>query len=221
MSKKPDLDGNEVRSLTAPIERRAADGKTTVAGYAAVFSDMTEIGDYFRETIAPGAFTNTLKTADVRAYFDHNSGRVLGRVSAGTLRLKEDAKGLAVEIDLPDTSDGRDVQALIERGDVTGMSFGFIVTKQTWDDTGDIPSRTIDEVVLREVSIVSEPAYEGTSIALRDLDSARKERDGGEKTAEQRAADAAAAKRRIAEKRAKMEMQFRGIRQDAPVSPGE
>lgn len=176
MIKKPDLNGNEVRSLTAPIERRATDGKVTVAGYAAVFSDMTEIGDYFRETIAPGAFTATLKTADVRAYFDHNSGRVLGRVSAGTLRLKEDAKGLYVEIDLPDTSDGRDVQALIERGDVTGMSFGMIVTKQTWDDTGDIPSRTINEVILREVSIVSEPAYEGTSIALRDLESARKER---------------------------------------------
>lgn len=176
MSKKPDLNGQEVRSFTAPIERRAADGKTTVAGYAAVFNDMTDIGDYFRETIAPGAFTETLKTADVRAYFDHNSGRVLGRKSAGTLRIHEDAKGLAVEIDLPDTSDGRDVQALIERGDVTGMSFGFIVTKQTWDDTGDIPSRTIDEVILREVSIVSEPAYEGTSIALRDLDSARKER---------------------------------------------
>jgi hypothetical protein len=221
MSKKPDLNGQEVRSFTAPIERRAADGKTTVAGYAAVFNDMTEIGDYFRETIAPGAFTETLKTADVRAYFDHNSGRVLGRKSAGTLRIHEDERGLAVEIDLPDTSDGRDVQTLIERGDVTGMSFGFIVTKQTWDDTGDIPSRTIDEVILREVSIVSEPAYEGTSIALRDLDSARKEREAGEKTAEQRAADAAAAKRRIAEKRARMEQQFRGIRQDAPVSPGE
>lgn len=221
MSKKPDLNGQEVRSFTAPIERRAADGKTTVAGYAAVFNDMTEIGNYFRETIAPGAFTETLKTADVRAYFDHNSGRVLGRKSAGTLRIHEDAKGLAVEIDLPDTSDGRDVQALIERGDVTGMSFGFIVTKQTWDDTGDIPSRTIDEVILREVSIVSEPAYEGTSIALRDLDSVRKERETVDKTAEQRAADAAAAKRRIAEKRAKMEQQFRGIRQDAPVSPGE
>lgn len=216
MSKKPDLNGQEVRSFTAPIERRAADGKTTVAGYAAVFNDMTEIGNYFRETIAPGAFTETLKTADVRAYFDHNSGRVLGRRSAGTLRIHEDAKGLAVEIDLPDTSDGRDVQTLIERGDVTGMSFGFIVTKQTWDDTGDIPSRTIDEVILREVSIVSEPAYEGTSIALRDLDSVRKERETVEKTAEQRAADAAAAKRRIAEKRAKMEQQFRGIRQDAP-----
>lgn len=216
MSTKPDLNGQEVRSFTAPIERRAADGKTTVAGYAAVFNDMTEIGDYFRETIAPGAFTETLKTADVRAYFDHNSGRVLGRKSAGTLRIHEDAKGLAVEIDLPDTSDGRDVQTLIERGDITGMSFGFIVTKQTWDDTGDIPSRTIDEVILREVSIVSEPAYEGTSIALRDLDSVRKERETVEKTAEQRAADAVAAKRRIAEKRAKMEQQFRGIRQDAP-----
>lgn len=221
MTKKPDLNSQEIRSLVAPIERRAAEGKMTVAGYAAVFNDMTEIGNHFRETIAPGAFTETLKTSDVRAYFDHNSGRVLGRKSAGTLRIREDAKGLAVEIDLPDTSDGRDVQKLIERGDVTGMSFGFIVTKQTWDDTGDIPSRTIDEVILREVSIVSEPAYDGTSIALRDLDSARKDKDAADKTAEQRAADAAAAKRRVAEKRARMEQRIRGIRQDASVSPGE
>jgi uncharacterized protein len=167
----------EKRSLVLPVEQRATvDGKTTVVGYAAVFGDVTDIGGYFREVLAPGAFTETLKTADVRAYFDHDRGRVLGRSTAGTLRLKEDAKGLAVEIDLPDTSDGRDVRTLIERGDISGMSFGFIVTRQEWDETGDVPLRTIHEVELIEVSIVSEPAYDGTSIALRSLDDARKER---------------------------------------------
>lgn len=148
----------------------------TVAGYAAVFGETTDIGGYFREVIARGAFAETLQTADVLAYFDHDSGRVLGRSSAGTLRLVEDSKGLAVEIDLPDTSDGRDVRTLIERGDIKGMSFGFMVTRQEWDETGAIPTRTIKEVVLREVSIVSEPAYDGTSIALRSLDEARRDR---------------------------------------------
>lgn len=166
----------EHRALVRPVERREADGATTVAGYAAVFGDTAEIGDYFKEVLARGAFTTTLRTADVRAYFDHDRGRVLGRSSAGTLRLKEDQKGLAVEIDLPDTSDGRDVRALIERGDISGMSIGMIVTRQEWDETGEIPVRTIHEVELREVSIVSEPAYTGTSIALRSLDEARKER---------------------------------------------
>lgn len=167
----------EIRSLVRDVEHRADDaGKMTVAGYAAVFGEIADIGGYFREKLSPGAFAKSLKTADVRAYFGHNRGRVLGRKSAGTLRLREDDKGLAVEIDLPDTSDGRDARTLIERGDITGMSFGFFVTRQEWDETGDIPVRTIHEVELDEVSIVSEPAYEGTSIAMRSLDAARKER---------------------------------------------
>lgn len=167
----------EKRSQVLPVEQRAGDdGKTTVVGYAAVFGEVADIGDHFREVLARGAFTQTLKTADVRAYFDHDRGRVLGRSTAGTLRLNEDNKGLAVEIDLPDTSDGRDVRALIERGDISGMSFGFIVTRQEWDETGEVPLRTIHGVELIEVSIVSEPAYSGASIALRSLDDARNER---------------------------------------------
>jgi len=166
----------EQRSLVLPVERRADGDTTTLSGYAAIFGEVADIGGYFNEVLARGAFTKTLQTADVRAYFDHDRGRVLGRSSAGTLRLLEDGKGLAVEIDLPDTSDGRDTRTLIERGDISGMSFGFVVLRQEWDESGEIPLRTILEVELREVSIVSEPAYDGTTIALRSLDSARKER---------------------------------------------
>lgn len=198
MTTKPE--GSEKRSLVLPVEHRAdADGKVTVAGYAAVFGETADIGGYFREIIARGAFTNTLRSADPRAYFDHDRGRIFGRASAGTLRLKEDQKGLAVEIDLPDTSDGRDVKTLIERGDVSGMSFGFSVLKQEWDETVDPPTRTILEVELREVSIVSEPAYDGTSIALRSLDDVRKE--------QRRQHNAAAFARRKAE----AEARFRNI----------
>lgn len=165
--------GTEIRSVSAHVEKRA-DGKT-IAGYAAVFNSKADIGGYFREQISPGAFADTIKNDDVRAYFDHDSGRVLGRKSAGTLRLKEDDKGLAVEIDLPDTTDGADVRALLERGDVDGMSFGFIVRKETWDETQDPPLRTIQAVELREVSVVSEPAYTDTSVGLRSLEAARAE----------------------------------------------
>jgi HK97 family phage prohead protease len=193
---KPDA---ERRSLVRPVETRADGDKVTVAGYAAVFGETVDIGGYFREVIAPGAFTTTLKTADVRAYFDHDQGRVLGRSAAGTLRLKEDAKGLAIEIDLPDTSDGRDVKELIARGDVSGMSFGFMVTKQTWDETVEPPTRTIQEVILREVSIVSEPAYEGTSIALRSLEHSRRHQNH------------VAAAARVAERKAQAEQRFRRI----------
>lgn len=164
----------ETRTLTRPVEVRAAQNGRTIGGYAAVFNSTADIGGSFREVIAPGAFASAM-SADVRALIDHNSGRVIGRTTAGTLRLSEDATGLAVEIDLPDTTDGRDLAVLMERGDVSGMSFGFIVTKQTWDETGPIPTRTIEAVDLREVSVVAFPAYDDTSIALRDLDSARKE----------------------------------------------
>lgn len=166
----------EIRSLSRPVSHREASGKMTVGGYAAVFGVTADIGGYFREVLAPGAFAETLKTADVRAYYGHKRDRLLGRKGAGTLRLKEDEKGLAVEIDLPDTTDGRDVRELIERGDIDGMSFGFMVLRQEWDETGEVPTRTIHEVELTEVSIVSVPAYDGTSIALRSLDEARNER---------------------------------------------
>lgn len=173
MSQKPD--GAEKRSLVLPVEHRAdASGKMTVTGYAAVFGAVADIGGWFHEVIARGAFTSTLRTADVRAYFAHDSGRVLGRLSAGTLRLEEDDKGLRVEIDLPDTTDGRDVKTLVERGDVSGMSFRFEAVRQEWDETVDPPKRTLLEVRLGEVSIVSEPAYDGTTIAMRSLDEARK-----------------------------------------------
>jgi HK97 family phage prohead protease len=174
MSQKPE--GAESRSLVRPVEHRAdGDGKMTVAGYAAVFGEVADIGGWFSEVVARGAFTNTLRTADVRAYFDHDTGRVLGRLSSGTLRCEEDDKGLRVEIDLPDTSDGRDVKALVERGDVSGMSFRFEAVRQEWDETVDPPKRTLLEVKLGEVSIVSEPAYDGTSVALRSREEARKE----------------------------------------------
>ncbi len=192
----------ERRSLVLPLERRADGDRMTVGGYAAVFGEAADIGGLFQEVVIRGAFAATLQTADVRAYFDHDSGRVLGRSSAGTLRLQEDAKGLAVEIDLPDTSDGRDVRTLIERGDVSGMSFGFRTLRQEWDETGEIPVRKLLEVELIEVSIVSQPAYDGASVALRSLEEARKER---------RQHNHVAAAARLAERRARAEQRFRGI----------
>lgn len=194
-------EGHELRSLSARVERRAdGDGKVTVAGYAAVFGEWADIGSWFSETVARGAFADSIRTADVRAYFDHDRGRILGRSSAGTLRLEEDAKGLKVEIDLPDTSDGRDVATLIERGDVSGMSFGFRVLREEWDETVEPAKRVILEVELREVSIVSEPAYEGTTIALRSLEAVRQEKRQHP------------AHQRIETRRAKMEQRIRRVK---------
>lgn len=195
----------ERRALTTPLEVRAADAVRTASGYAAMFNSETDIGGYFREVIAPGAFAETLKTSDVRALVDHDTGRVIGRMSAGTLRLSEDDAGLRAEIDLPDTTEGRDLAVLLARGDISGMSFGFMVRKDTWDETGPVPVRTIQAVDLFEVSAVAFPAYDDTSIALRSLDEARE----AKKEIGKRNADAA--KRRIEERKAVAEQKFRKL----------
>lgn len=168
-------DDRERRSFLQPLEVRADQGAMTLTGYAAVFGQATDLGP-FREQIAPGAFSETLRSSDVRALFNHDASKVLGRLSAGTLRLTEDATGLSAEIDLPDTTDGRDVRELVRRGDVSGMSFGFRVLSDRWDFTGDEAFRTIEAVELYEVSAVTFPAYEGTTIALRSRDQALRER---------------------------------------------
>lgn len=167
----------ETRTLSRPLEvRKAGTEGRTIGGYAAVFNSDTDIGDCWREVIAPGAFSGSIG-GDVRALIDHDSGRVIGRTTAGTLRLSEDETGLACEIDLPDTQDGRDLATLIERGDISGMSFGFIVTKQEWDETGDVPVRTIQAVDLIEVSVVAFPAYPDTSIGMRSLEQLRRKKN--------------------------------------------
>ncbi len=196
----------ETRTLIRTPEVRATDNGRTIGGYAAVFNSRANIGGYFEEVIAPGAFDDALMQ-DVRALVDHDTGRVIGRTKAGTLRMKQDDMGLAVEIDLPDTSDGRDLATLIERGDVSGMSFGFVVTKETWDETMEPPMRTIQALDLREVSVVAFPAYDDTSIAMRSLEKSR------EMTKAERAEhNRLKAEARIAERKAAAEQRFRGIR---------
>ncbi len=151
----------EVRSL--------ADGQPTIRGYAAVFNSLSQpLGD-FRERIAPGAFADALlQGADIRALWNHNPDYPLGRTKNGTLRLTEDHRGLAVEIDPPDTSWGRDAVAAIRRGDVDGMSFAFQVQEQELGkDAQGGKVRTLRKVQLFEVSPVTFPAYPATEVGLR------------------------------------------------------
>ncbi|AWM24965.1 HK97 family phage prohead protease [Sinorhizobium fredii] len=197
----------EKRGGALGVEFRSESDKRTLTGYAVVWNSDTTIGDYFVERIAPGAFTKALR-GDILALVNHDTGRVVGRTRSGTLRLAEDSHGLKVDIDIPDTTDGNDLWTLVERGDVSGMSFSFRATKQEWDDTGDLPHRTVIEAELFEVTATPIPAYPDTSLALRSLEAARTEA----RTAEYRKAEnKAAAERRIAGKRAAMEQTFRGI----------
>lgn len=150
------------------MERRAisevrAEGRRLV-GYAATFGTEARIGD-FTEVIERGAFAETLETrGDILALVDHDPTRLLARTRTGTLRLNEDQRGLAFEIDVPDTTLGNDVLAMADRGDLGGMSFGFAVRDEDWNGR----RRTLRAVELGEVSVVhSFPAYDGTSVTAR------------------------------------------------------
>lgn len=180
----------EKRGGLLGVETRAEDERRTLVGYAAVFNSDTSIGGWWTERIAPGAFSEAVN-GDVRALVDHDMGRVIGRTKSGTLRLNEDVKGLHIEVDVPNTTDGNDLWTLVERGDISGMSFGFRVTHDEWDESGETPIRTIHKVELFEVSAVAWPAYDDTEIGKRSLQEWR-DAHTVENTADKAEADPAA-----------------------------
>ncbi|MFD2704077.1 HK97 family phage prohead protease [Salibacterium lacus] len=171
----------ELRSATAEkleersfdmtrVETREEDGKNIVAGYAAEFEKMSVPIFGFREKIKRGAFSKSLSDNTVKALWNHNTDMVLGSTKTGTLRLNEDERGLAFELDMPDTSWGRDAFSSIKRGDVDGVSFGFRVIQDEWDHSDpDEAIRTLVEVQLHEISPTGFPAYPQTSVSARSV----------------------------------------------------
>lgn len=144
-------------------------GPGTITGYAAEFNALSEdMGGWF-ERIAPGAFAAAILEDDVRCLRDHEECMILGRNRAGTLKLAEDERGLAIECPLPDTSYARDLAVSMARGDVSQMSFGFSVMSsddEVWEDVGGKIVRTLLRVKLYDVSPVTYPAYPSTSVAV-------------------------------------------------------
>lgn len=181
--------GEERRGLaladaSIAIPDQGPDAGRRFAGYAAVFNSRTAIGNPrtwgFYEEIAPGAFTKTIAEGDQRFLLNHNSDYVISRVSAGTLRLAQDGRGLPVDSHLDDElSYVRDMKVNLRNGNLTGMSFGFTVPegKDEWrtetipggdgGDDAEVEVRTIREAKLIEVSAVTFPAYEETTAGLR------------------------------------------------------
>jgi HK97 family phage prohead protease len=164
----------ETRRLTVndfEVRQGPAGDGMSFSGYAAVFNSDSEPLP-FVERIAPGAFRRSLKSKNnIRMYLNHDSSMLLATTRAKTLRLMEDERGLKVEADLPDTTVGRDLSTLIQRGDVDSMSFGFSVPPKgdSWSDDGSV--RELKEVRLYEVSVVTGfPAYQATSASVRSLE---------------------------------------------------
>ena len=163
----------EIRAM--PLELTEEPQARTIEGYAAVFDEETILfiseysGYTYKEVIARGAFDNTDFTNCVLNY--NHGGMMMARTQSGTLRLTTDSRGLKVEADMANTSNGNDVYELIKRGDLSKMSFAFTVAKEseTVDRENKIYTRRIEQVdSVYDVSIVDNPAYEGTEVVSRN-----------------------------------------------------
>ncbi|GAB2572473.1 HK97 family phage prohead protease [Streptomyces capparidis] len=162
----------ERRNLALPAEVRAEGETVTMRGYAYRFHDLSHNLGGFRERIMPGAGADSLRANDVLATFNHNINNILGRASSGTLRAGEDTSGGWYEIDLPNTTVGRDLAELLNRGDVRGSSFTFRVNErgQRVHDKPDVdtglPIREITSMDVLELGPVLNPAYPTTDAGL-------------------------------------------------------
>ena len=161
----------ERRSFPLGELRASGDeGSRVVTGHAAVFDVLSHPIMDFRETIAPGAFAESIKNDDIRALWNHDPSRVLGRNKSKTLTLTEDDRGLAFEMDVAETGVGNDALVSIRRGDVDEMSFGFITIEDEWTQEPDeLAIRTLVKVRLLDVSPVAFAAYPDTDVAVRAL----------------------------------------------------
>lgn len=151
----------ERRYTVGEVEVRQYNGdKYRIEGHAAVFGKRSADLGGFHETVAPGAFSKTIQEADVRGLWNHDPNYVLGRSAAQTLKLSVDSTGLLYQIDPPDTTWARDLLVSMERGDVSNSSFAFRTIKDDWGlDDEEYPHRSLLEVGLVDVSVVTYPAY--------------------------------------------------------------
>jgi HK97 family phage prohead protease len=157
------MDQRETRSINSKLESSG----NTLTGYAAVWDSPTTInmpGKSFTEIVRRSAFSRTLDgNRDIICTFDHDPASLLGRRSSGTLTVTPDEHGLKYEVVLPDTTTGRDLKTLVERGDVYGGSFTFGVRADKWTNN----TRELLDLELYELGPVTMPAYPSTSLSLR------------------------------------------------------
>lgn len=163
-----------MRSIASEFKTREDGEEKRIEGYFAVFNSNYQIAPDMSESVAPGAFTETLGS-DVRALIDHETMYVLGRTTAGTLQLREDDTGLWGSILInPNDQDAMNLWHRVERGDVNQCSFGFDILEEETEflDDGSV-HWTIKRVKLYEVSVCTFPAYAETSVEARKEDKAQ------------------------------------------------
>ena len=161
----------QVRSVPAEFKTREDGDNPKIEGYFAVFNSNYDIAPGMSESVAPGAFDDTI-SGDIRALVNHDTTLVLGRTTAHTLDLRQDEHGLWGEITVnPKDSDAMNLYERVKRGDVNQCSFGFDITDEesSVSENGDV-HWTIKGVNLYEVSCCTFPAYEQTNISARSAE---------------------------------------------------
>ncbi len=176
----------ETRQYANSIQIRAkAEGleKKTIGGYAVKYNEPTLIidrwGDKFLEEISSGAFDESLEKRNQKALWNHDNSKPLGSCKSNTLRFNSDTKGLNYDVDVPNNSWGNDAYESVDRGDVDGSSFGFIVLENKWSkvmyEDEEIYKRSITKAELIEVSPCTFPAYDSSEISCRSFEMVKKE----------------------------------------------
>jgi HK97 family phage prohead protease len=151
--------------------RAEPDSAKYIEGYFAVFNQETELWRGTYEKIAPGAFDNSIKNNDIRCLFNHDSGFVLGRNTSKTLELKADNYGLWGRVKINENDQqALAIYARVERGDISGCSFGFWPEKESYEEKDGEFHWTVEEANTEEVSICTFPAYPQTEIQARKKD---------------------------------------------------
>lgn len=158
---------------TQQLRAAGTDKAPKIQGYAAVFGQIADIGS-FKETVQRGAFKRSLASStELVMLFNHDDSLLLGRRSAGNLSVEEDSIGLKFSCELANTSVAKDVYENLRAGNLRECSFGFCVDEpsgEQWTKLADgTMLRTLVSVKLFDVSVVSFPAYPGTSVAARNI----------------------------------------------------
>lgn len=165
------IGNRRMRTVSTEFKTREDGEAPAIEGYFSVFNSIYEIAPGMTESVAPGAFSNSLAN-DVRALTNHDTTLVLGRTKAHTLELREDAHGLWGHIDInPNDADAMNLYERVKRGDVDQCSFGFDIRSEDTDIKEDGSVHwTIKDVELYEVSCCTFPAYEETNISARSAE---------------------------------------------------
>lgn len=161
----------ELRYLNSNIEVRENENKALMlTGYAIRYNERSQMLGYgFEEIILPGAFSESLRTRNILALYNHDTNQLLGTTGAGTLKLEERAEGLYFELQLLESR--TELYNLVKRGDISGMSFGFTCSEEHFKRSNDIDIREVQKGELFEISVVHSPAYPTTNVvAQRSLD---------------------------------------------------